>query len=237
MSGGRSRRLSSRSGLGCLTWRRLAETCRDLPRLAETSRDLPRLAETCRECPPPPLPALLPCRPLRLLAVSPLLPVGHRRSARCSASSARARWRRRGRGVPEVEDGRCVSRLGVRTVRLVGAMSLDQRREALAAFREDRRVRVMLLSLRAGNVGLNLTAARRVFLLDPWWGQDPSPPPHSPAPPHTTHTHPHPTSPPPSPPPPPPPVTRAPASLATRRARRHAASPPRSLAPSPRRCE
>mmetsp|Transcript_8613 Transcript_8613/g.27571 ORF Transcript_8613/g.27571 Transcript_8613/m.27571 type:complete len:124 (+) Transcript_8613:169-540(+) len=48
-------------------------------------------------------------------------------------------------------------------------MSLDQRREALAAFREDRRVRVMLLSLRAGNVGLNLTAARRVFLLDPWW--------------------------------------------------------------------
>ncbi|EOD08047.1 hypothetical protein EMIHUDRAFT_414962 [Emiliania huxleyi CCMP1516] len=59
--------------------------------------------------------------------------------------------------------------LGVRTVRLVGAMSLDQRREALAAFREDRRVRVMLLSLRAGNVGLNLTAARRVFLLDPWW--------------------------------------------------------------------
>ena len=125
-----------------------------------------------------------------------------------------------------MEDGRCVSRLGVRTVRLVGAMSLDQRREALAAFREDRRVRVMLLSLRAGNVGLNLTAARRVFLLDPWWAQDPSPPPHSPAPPPTTHTHtpsPHLTT------------SLAPASPATRHARprlpRHPSrSPPRCLA-------
>ena len=28
---------------------------------------------------------------------------------------------------------------------------------------------VMLLSLRAGGTGLNLTAADHVFLLDPWW--------------------------------------------------------------------
>ena len=31
------------------------------------------------------------------------------------------------------------------------------------------RVRVLLISLKAGGVGLNLTAARRVFLLDPWF--------------------------------------------------------------------
>jgi DNA repair protein RAD5 len=29
--------------------------------------------------------------------------------------------------------------------------------------------RVLLLSLRAGGVGLNLTAANRVFMMDPWW--------------------------------------------------------------------
>ena len=28
---------------------------------------------------------------------------------------------------------------------------------------------VLLLSLRAGGVGLNLTAARHVFMMDPWW--------------------------------------------------------------------
>ena len=34
---------------------------------------------------------------------------------------------------------------------------------------EERGVRVLLLSLKAGGVGLNLTAATRVYLLDPWW--------------------------------------------------------------------
>lgn len=29
--------------------------------------------------------------------------------------------------------------------------------------------RVFLISLKAGNAGLNLTAAEYVFLLDPWW--------------------------------------------------------------------
>jgi len=28
---------------------------------------------------------------------------------------------------------------------------------------------VLLLSLRAGGVGLNLTCAKRVFMMDPWW--------------------------------------------------------------------
>jgi SNF2 family DNA or RNA helicase len=37
------------------------------------------------------------------------------------------------------------------------------------SFQEDPRVSVMLLSLKAGGTGLNLTAADHVFLLDPWW--------------------------------------------------------------------
>jgi DNA repair protein RAD5 len=58
--------------------------------------------------------------------------------------------------------------LGVRTVRLDGSLSLDKRRGVLAAFRDEPGMRIMLLSLRAGNVGLNLTAAQKVYLLDPW---------------------------------------------------------------------
>jgi SNF2 family DNA or RNA helicase len=36
-------------------------------------------------------------------------------------------------------------------------------------FQEDPDCPLFLISLRAGGVGLNLTAAEYVFLLDPWW--------------------------------------------------------------------
>lgn len=36
-------------------------------------------------------------------------------------------------------------------------------------FQEDPSVKVFLISLKAGGVGLNLTAAEYVFILDPWW--------------------------------------------------------------------
>ena len=36
-------------------------------------------------------------------------------------------------------------------------------------FQEDPNCRLMLISLKAGGTGLNLTAAEHVFLLDPWW--------------------------------------------------------------------
>ena len=53
--------------------------------------------------------------------------------------------------------------------RLDGGMSSDERQRALRRFREERHYRVMLLSLKAGGVGLNLTSASRVYLLDPWF--------------------------------------------------------------------
>jgi superfamily II DNA or RNA helicase len=43
------------------------------------------------------------------------------------------------------------------------------RAERVARFETDRECRVFLISLKAGGVGLNLTAADYVFLLDPWW--------------------------------------------------------------------
>ena len=36
-------------------------------------------------------------------------------------------------------------------------------------FQEDPECKLFLISLKAGGVGLNLTAADYVFLLDPWW--------------------------------------------------------------------
>ena len=44
-----------------------------------------------------------------------------------------------------------------------------ERAEAIKHFQENESVKVFLLSLRAGNAGLNLTAADYVFLADPWW--------------------------------------------------------------------
>ncbi|UBM60623.1 DEAD/DEAH box helicase family protein [Marinilongibacter aquaticus] len=43
------------------------------------------------------------------------------------------------------------------------------REEQVTNFQENPEVKVFLISLKAGGVGLNLTAAEYVFLLDPWW--------------------------------------------------------------------
>ena len=58
---------------------------------------------------------------------------------------------------------------GFNFVRLDGKMSQKQRAEVIEWFNEKSpdSPTVMLLSLKAGGVGLNLTAASRVFLLDP----------------------------------------------------------------------
>ena len=43
------------------------------------------------------------------------------------------------------------------------------RRAPVNRFQEDDSCRIFLISLKAGGLGLNLTAAEYVFLLDPWW--------------------------------------------------------------------
>ncbi len=43
------------------------------------------------------------------------------------------------------------------------------RRQVIEEFQDDPDVKVFLISLKAGGLGLNLTAAEYVFLLDPWW--------------------------------------------------------------------
>ena len=47
--------------------------------------------------------------------------------------------------------------------------STKDRESQVKLFQEDESVRIFLISLKAGGLGLNLTKADYVFLLDPWW--------------------------------------------------------------------
>ncbi|MFT3751613.1 MAG: C-terminal helicase domain-containing protein [Paludibacter sp.] len=47
--------------------------------------------------------------------------------------------------------------------------STKDRKGEVERFQNDDQPQVFLLSLKAGGVGLNLTRASYVFLLDPWW--------------------------------------------------------------------
>ncbi|KIW03712.1 uncharacterized protein PV09_05024 [Verruconis gallopava] len=54
-------------------------------------------------------------------------------------------------------------------VRFDGSMTQKARAAVISEFTSSPKGLVLLLSLRAGGVGLNLTAAKRVFMMDPWW--------------------------------------------------------------------
>ena len=58
---------------------------------------------------------------------------------------------------------------GIRYDRLDGTMKRDERSRAMDALKQDPGCEVLLVSLKAGGVGLNLTAAQRVYLMDPYW--------------------------------------------------------------------
>ncbi|KAL8949846.1 MAG: hypothetical protein Q9222_004086 [Ikaeria aurantiellina] len=62
-------------------------------------------------------------------------------------------------------------RANIPFLRFDGSMNQKLRANTITAFTEsnNKQGMVLLLSLRAGGVGLNLTAARRVFMMDPWW--------------------------------------------------------------------
>ncbi|KAJ4485943.1 SNF2 family N-terminal domain-containing protein [Lentinula aciculospora] len=58
---------------------------------------------------------------------------------------------------------------GIRYDRLDGTMKRDDRSRAMDALKHEPGCEVLLVSLKAGGVGLNLTAAQRVYLMDPYW--------------------------------------------------------------------
>ncbi|KUI71446.1 hypothetical protein VM1G_07023 [Cytospora mali] len=58
---------------------------------------------------------------------------------------------------------------GIKYTRYDGSMKAAERDAAVTSFMESRTVKVMLLSLTAGNAGLNLTAASQVIIIEPFW--------------------------------------------------------------------
>ncbi|MEJ7828209.1 MAG: DEAD/DEAH box helicase, partial [Segetibacter sp.] len=59
--------------------------------------------------------------------------------------------------------------LGVKYEYFDGSTSAPDREKAIQSFQNDTSCRVFLISLKAGGVGLNLTAADYVYIVDPWW--------------------------------------------------------------------
>ena len=52
---------------------------------------------------------------------------------------------------------------------LIGSMSMNARQDAIARFKKKEAPRALLISLKAGGVGLNLGEASHVVLFDRWW--------------------------------------------------------------------
>lgn len=62
-----------------------------------------------------------------------------------------------------------LAKANIKFVRLDGTMAQKARAAVLQKFTEAEGFTILLISLRAGGVGLNLTSAGRVFMMDPWW--------------------------------------------------------------------
>lgn len=62
-----------------------------------------------------------------------------------------------------------LSQLNIPYVYFDGGTSTTEREKAIQRFQKDDSCRVFLISLKAGGVGLNLTAADYVYIVDPWW--------------------------------------------------------------------
>ncbi len=60
-------------------------------------------------------------------------------------------------------------KVGVTYCYLDGSTPLPKRKEQVTKFQEDENVKAFLISLKAGGVGLNLTVADYVYIVDPWW--------------------------------------------------------------------
>ncbi len=62
-----------------------------------------------------------------------------------------------------------LSQKGISFEYLDGRTPQTRRERKVVNFQENDHIRLFLISLRAGGIGLNLTAADYVFIVDPWW--------------------------------------------------------------------
>lgn len=67
--------------------------------------------------------------------------------------------------------GSRLSELGVDFETMTGSTSTPARKKAVDRFQTDSECKAMLMTLKVGGVGLNLTAADTVFIFEPWWNK------------------------------------------------------------------
>ena len=48
-------------------------------------------------------------------------------------------------------------------------MNNEQRKNILKTFKSDQNIKILLLSIKLGGVGLNLNSANVVVIMEPWW--------------------------------------------------------------------
>lgn len=64
-----------------------------------------------------------------------------------------------------------LEKLGISFETMTGSTSAAARKRSVERFQSDPECMVMLLTLKVGGVGLNLTAADTVYLFEPWWNR------------------------------------------------------------------
>lgn len=64
-----------------------------------------------------------------------------------------------------------LEKMGIEYETMTGSTSANERKRIVERFQSDPRCMVMLLTLKVGGVGLNLTAADTVYLFEPWWNR------------------------------------------------------------------
>lgn len=67
--------------------------------------------------------------------------------------------------------GAGLQRAGIEFETMTGSTSATQRKRIVERFQTDPRCMVLMMTLKVGGVGLNLTAADTVFILEPWWNK------------------------------------------------------------------
>jgi SWI/SNF-related matrix-associated actin-dependent regulator of chromatin subfamily A3 len=65
--------------------------------------------------------------------------------------------------------GDMLTQANIRFDRLDGTMSREDRAKAMQNLKSNKLIEVLIVSTRAGGVGLNLTTASRAYLVDPYW--------------------------------------------------------------------
>ncbi|KAI1356587.1 P-loop containing nucleoside triphosphate hydrolase protein [Xylaria sp. FL0043] len=67
--------------------------------------------------------------------------------------------------------GRLLNKFDITFVYYNGDMSVKQRHKNLSAFKDNPDIKVMIMSVGTGNVGLNIVVANRMIIMDPWWNR------------------------------------------------------------------